>query len=55
MRERAGRIAAKLTIANSSGSGTEITVVVPGRIIFRKPTATLFKRIAAIVRGKDQA
>jgi signal transduction histidine kinase len=54
MRERAGRIAAKLTIASSSGSGTEITVVVPGRIIFRKPPDSLFKRIAAIVRGKDQ-
>jgi signal transduction histidine kinase len=54
MRERAGRIAARLTIASTSGSGTEITLVVPGRIIFRKPTAPLLKRISAIVRGKDE-
>jgi signal transduction histidine kinase len=54
MRERAARIAARLTIASSSGSGTEITLVVPGRIIFRKPTTPLLKRISAIVRGKDE-
>jgi signal transduction histidine kinase len=36
MHERAARIGAKLTIATSATSGTEITVVVPGSIVFRK-------------------
>jgi signal transduction histidine kinase/ligand-binding sensor domain-containing protein len=36
MRERAARIGAQLTISTSPDSGTEITVVVPGRIVFRK-------------------
>jgi signal transduction histidine kinase len=35
MRQRASRIGAKL-ILNSSSSGTEVTLVVPGRVIFRK-------------------
>ncbi len=36
MRERASRIGAQLSIVASPNSGTEITVVVPGRIVFRK-------------------
>jgi signal transduction histidine kinase len=36
MRERAARIGAQLTIITSPDSGTEITLVVPGRIVFRK-------------------
>jgi len=36
MRERAARIGGKLTLGSSSSSGTEIKLVVPGRIIFRK-------------------
>jgi signal transduction histidine kinase len=36
MRERAARIAAKLTVVSSATSGTEITVIVPGRMVFRK-------------------
>lgn len=36
MRERAARIGAKLTIVSSANSGTEITLVVPGAIVFRK-------------------
>ena len=35
MRERARRIMAKFTINNSPGSGSEITLVVPGSIIYR--------------------
>ncbi len=35
MRERAVRIGAKLTLASSAASGTEITLVVPGDIAFR--------------------
>jgi signal transduction histidine kinase/ligand-binding sensor domain-containing protein len=35
MRERAGRIMARLTVEASTPSGTEITLVVPGDIIYR--------------------
>jgi signal transduction histidine kinase/ligand-binding sensor domain-containing protein len=40
MRERAERIKGKLTIASSAESGTTITLVVPGRMIFQKTPAT---------------
>ena len=36
MRERAVRIGARLSISGSPNSGTEVKVVVPGRIVFRK-------------------
>jgi nitrate/nitrite-specific signal transduction histidine kinase len=36
MRERAARIGGKLTLGNSSSFGTEIKLVLPGVIIFRK-------------------
>jgi ligand-binding sensor domain-containing protein/signal transduction histidine kinase len=50
MRERATRIGAKLTMNSSPDSGTEIRVVVPGRIVFRKNTAPRFERIYAILQ-----
>jgi ligand-binding sensor domain-containing protein/signal transduction histidine kinase len=37
MRERATRIGARLTVASSPGSGTEIVLTVPGRFIFARP------------------
>jgi len=42
MRERAARIGAKLTFNSSPASGTEVTLVVPGKIIFRNPRPTRF-------------
>lgn len=36
MRERAERIGGKFTLVSSAASGTEVTVVVPGSIVFRK-------------------
>jgi ligand-binding sensor domain-containing protein len=36
MRERAARIGGRLTLVSSSNSGTEIRLIVPGAIIFRK-------------------
>ncbi len=45
MRERAARIGAKLTVVCPVGAGTEITLVVPGRAIFRKPASSLFERM----------
>src|SRR5467141_1388912 len=38
MRERAARIGGNLTLGSSSNSGTEIKLIVPGGIIFRKMT-----------------
>ena len=35
MRERAERIGGKWTIASTPGSGTVITVVIPGRLAYR--------------------
>ena len=45
MRERAERIGSKLTLNSSPSSGTVMTLVVPGNIIFRKASATLFEKI----------
>jgi signal transduction histidine kinase len=45
MRERAERIGSKFTLVSSPGSGTEMTLVVPGNIIFRKPSTTRFARL----------
>jgi signal transduction histidine kinase len=36
MRERAARIAGKLTVNSSPESGTQVKLVVPGKIIYRK-------------------
>jgi signal transduction histidine kinase len=36
MRERAARIGGKLALGSSASSGTEVRLIVPGRIIFRK-------------------
>jgi signal transduction histidine kinase/ligand-binding sensor domain-containing protein len=36
MRERAARIGGKITLASTVGSGTEITIIVPGRVAFRR-------------------
>jgi signal transduction histidine kinase/ligand-binding sensor domain-containing protein len=42
MKERAARIGGKLTIVSAQGAGTVVTLVVPGRLAFRKvrPTST---------------
>jgi hypothetical protein len=39
MRERAARIAGKLTVSSSPESGTHVKLVVPGKIIYRKATS----------------
>jgi signal transduction histidine kinase len=53
MRERAARIGGKLTLGSSSSSGTEIRLVVPGSIIFRKmmpARRSLLTRIRTLFR-----
>lgn len=48
MRERTARIGGKFTIVSSTESGTEITISVPGKIIFRKTGVRLGERIKRI-------
>jgi len=50
MRERAARIGGKLTIVSSADSGTVVTVVVPGGIVFRKPSPGPLEKIRSIFR-----
>jgi signal transduction histidine kinase len=50
MRERAARIGAKFTMVSSADSGTEVKVVVPGRIVFRKYPAARSEKIKAILK-----
>jgi signal transduction histidine kinase/ligand-binding sensor domain-containing protein len=50
MRERVARIGGKLTVARSPDSGTEITIVVPGGIVFREPSASPLDKIRTILR-----
>ena len=45
MRERAKRIGSKLMLNSSPNSGTAITLVVPGNIVFRNGSATRFEKI----------
>jgi signal transduction histidine kinase len=53
MRERAARIEGKLTIVSSANTGTEITVIVPGRIVFRKPSAAPTEMMKRLLNRKS--
>jgi signal transduction histidine kinase len=50
MRERAGRIGAKLTLDSSATSGTEVTLVVPGAVVFRNEGVARFAPLRAVLR-----
>jgi nitrate/nitrite-specific signal transduction histidine kinase len=45
MRERAVRIGGRLTVVSSPNSGTEVMIVVPGGIVYRKSRATILSKI----------
>ena len=47
MRERAERIGSKFTLISSADSGTLITLIVPGRIAFRRPRPSWSNRLKA--------
>lgn len=49
MRERATRIHSKLTVVSSSNSGTEVTLIVPGNVVYRNARATLLERFKSAV------
>jgi signal transduction histidine kinase len=44
MRERASRIHSKLTVVSSTNAGTEVTLVVPGKVVYRTARPTLLVR-----------
>lgn len=50
MRERAERIGSKLTIVSAPNSGTEMTLMVPGKVIFRKAHVSRFERVRNLFR-----
>jgi signal transduction histidine kinase len=56
MRERAARILGRLKIVTASNSGTEIELVVPGKVIFRKPAFDMRRlpaKIKSILKRSD--
>ena len=53
MRERAVRIGGKLSVVSSPDSGTEVTIVVPGRIVFAKSRVTLLDKMKNAFRRTD--
>ena len=50
MRERGDRIGGKLTINSSSTTGSEITIVVPGPIVFQQAKANPLESVKTILR-----
>jgi len=54
MRERAARIGATLSVTSGLGTGTAIIVTVPGRVIFRKASTRLAKRIQSMLSWTDE-
>ena len=50
MRERAARIGGKLTLVSSSNSGTEIKLIVPGGIVFRKKMMPVRRSLSTRIR-----
>jgi len=54
MRERVARIGGKLLIVSSPNSGTEVTIVVPGGIVFGTSRVTLLNKIKYLLRRTDR-
>jgi signal transduction histidine kinase/ligand-binding sensor domain-containing protein len=48
MRERAARVGGRLTIAASVNFGTEVKLVVPGNLAFRKPRQSPFDKVKTL-------
>ena len=54
MRERASRIRSKLTVSSTT-AGTEVTLVVPGTVVYRYDHPTLFRKLNNNVRRLFQS
>ncbi len=50
MKERAERIGSKFTLSSSPGAGTVITLVAPGRIVFRRPSPNWVNQLKTFFR-----
>ena len=50
MRERAARIHSKLTIVSSLNAGTEVTLLVPGTVVYCKTRPTRMERLKLVFR-----
>ena len=48
IRERASRIGATLSFHNLSERGTEVTLVIPGRIAFNSPAGNHFRKLKSL-------
>jgi signal transduction histidine kinase/ligand-binding sensor domain-containing protein len=55
MRERVARIGGKLTIVSAAKTGTDITVMVPGRVAFRRPRSGVIESLKALFGGRPPA
>jgi signal transduction histidine kinase len=51
MRERVARIGGNLTITSAPSAGTEVTVLVPGKVAFRRPRNRLWDAFKSITGG----
>jgi signal transduction histidine kinase len=54
MRERAGRIGGKFTTVSSARMGTEITIIVPGRVAFRRPRRGVVESLKTLLSGRGR-
>jgi signal transduction histidine kinase/ligand-binding sensor domain-containing protein len=54
MRERAERIGSDFTFVSSPNAGTAITLVVPGKVIYRKASTTRLDKINTFLGRKDR-
>jgi len=55
MRERALRIGSKLTLVSSASSGTQMTLMVPGNVAFRRPSVARSERIKTFLGVRSDA
>ncbi len=53
MRERAERIGSKFTLNSAPNSGTEMTLIVPGSVIYRKPGTARIARLKLFFGRRD--
>jgi signal transduction histidine kinase len=54
MRERASGVGGRLTIGTSANHGTEIKIVIPGSIAFRRPRPSPLDKVKTIFDRVDK-
>ena len=52
MQERAGRVGGKLSLFSSSASGSEVELIVPGRIVFRGRRRRIFDNVRKLFKNQ---